>query len=210
MSDSLTLAFPMPDSPELKRAYRQLFLAVNGTAGTKKRMGDPAHLPRPWDPPTCRKPALRRELWVWLEEVVIWFNHEYVWDHNAGLIPGCWPQHPHLVHEVALLADQRRRAALDNTSSSLEDWHRFCVPAFLERLKNRTKNSCDEHHTSWPAERRFARHTSRDNRAARAGTFKADVAELTPASPVQPLPPRLEVVRTANGDLVDPVTGEAF
>ena len=92
---------------------------------------------------------------------MIWFNHEYVWDHNAGMIPACWPQHPHLVHEIAVLADQRRRAGIDPTSSALEEWHRYGVPGFLERLKTRTKNGCDEHHAPWPAEARHARCASR-------------------------------------------------
>ena len=88
------------------------------TRRRRSSIGNPNNLPRPWDPPTCTKPALRRELWKWLDEVVIWFNHEYVWDHNAGMIPACWPQHPHLVHEIAVLADQRRRAGIDPTSSA--------------------------------------------------------------------------------------------
>jgi hypothetical protein len=43
-----------------------------------------------------------------LEALVTWLNHEYVWD-VANVIPPCWP-HPHLVHEIAVLADQRHRA----------------------------------------------------------------------------------------------------
>jgi hypothetical protein len=30
---------------------------------------------------------------------VTWLNHEYVWD-VADVIPPCWPQHSHLVHET--------------------------------------------------------------------------------------------------------------
>ncbi len=118
MTGLLVLPFPTPSSDELRKAYNDLYLAVNGDEDTEKRIGNPNKLPRPWDPPTCTKPALRRELWAWLDEVVTWFNHEYVWDHNAGMIPACWPQHPHLVHEIAVLADQRRRAGIDPTSSA--------------------------------------------------------------------------------------------
>ena len=53
-------------------------------------------LPRPWDPTSIREPQLRRELWTWLDHVVDWLNVEYVWD-IVGIIPPCWPQHPHLV-----------------------------------------------------------------------------------------------------------------
>lgn len=49
-------------------------------------LGDPALLPRPWDPATCQDPLLRQEVWDWLEEFVVWFNREYVWDPNAGMI----------------------------------------------------------------------------------------------------------------------------
>jgi hypothetical protein len=45
---------------------------------------------------------------------------EYVWE-VADAIPACWPQHPHLVHEIAVLADQRRRAGHAFTSDALEE-----------------------------------------------------------------------------------------
>jgi len=54
------------------------------------------------------------------EDVVTWLNREYVWDVGA-VIPGCWPQHPHLVHEIAVLADQRRRAGASLTSDTIEE-----------------------------------------------------------------------------------------
>ncbi|MCC6497164.1 MAG: hypothetical protein IT193_13005 [Propionibacteriaceae bacterium] len=171
MTAPLALPFPMPDTTELARAYRELNMAVNGDDATKKKIGDPGLLPRPWDPPTCNKPALRAELWVWLDAVVTWFNHEYVWDPAAGMIPPCWPQHPHLVHEIAVLADQRRRAALDPTSSSLEEWHRYGAPNFLDRMRKRMKNGCDEHHQAWPAQGRFERHIGRVAKSARGAVF---------------------------------------
>lgn len=209
MTGPLVLPFPPPNSSELRKAYNELFLAVNGDEATKKRIGNPAKLPRPWDPPTCLKPELRRELWAWLDEVVTWFNHEYVWDHNAGMIPACWPQHPHLVHEIAVLADQRRRAGLDPTSSALEEWHRYGVPGFLERLKTRTKNSCDEHHTGWPTEARHRRQVSRMAVNERARLFVDDVSASTPTNPEpDPAPRTLHIVRSPSGEFIDPNTGE--
>ena len=211
MTGPLVLPFPTPSSNELRKAYNDLYLAVNGDEETKKRIGNPNKLPRPWDPPTCIKPALRRELWTWLDEVVIWFNHEYVWDHNAGMIPACWPQHPHLVHEIAVLADQRRRAGLDPTSSALEEWHRYGIPGFLERLKTRIKSGCDEHHTHWPAEGRHARCVGRSAIEARAQLFGVDTAALGSPDPARTAkPPALRLVRRPNGELMDPVTGEVF
>lgn len=207
MTGPLVLPFPPPDSKELRKAYSDLYLAVNGDEETKKRIGNPNKLPRPWDPATCLKPDLRAELWAWLDDVVIWFNHEYVWDHNVGMIPACWPQHPHLVHEIAVLADQRRRAGLDPTSSALEEWHRYCVPGFLERLKTRTKNSCDEHHIAWPALARHLRHVSGPASADRERAFADDAAALRPPYPDLG-PPGLRLVRAPSGELLNPVTGE--
>ena len=211
MNEPLVLPFPPPDSVELKKAYRNLYLSANGTDADKKRLGNPANLPRPWDPASCTNPTLRRELWAWLDDFVIWFNHEYVWDHNAGMIPACWPQHPHLVHEIAVLADQRRRAGIDPTSSALEEWHRFGIPGFVQRLTNRTKNSCDEHHTKWPAEARHARGSSKAVATGRAQLFAADIAALKPAEPsLEATRVPLQLVRKEDGDLVDPATGEVF
>ena len=209
MSEPLILPFPPPDGVELKKAYRNLYLSANGTEADKKRIGNPAKLPRPWDPASCTNPALRRELWTWLEKFVVWFNHEYVWDHNTGMIPACWPQHPHLVHEIAVLADQRRRAGLDPTSSALEEWHRFGIPGFLERLKTRTKNSCDEHHATWPAEARYARGASQAAADGRAQFFDADVESTSPHETIaEAKPPVRRVLRRLSGELVDPTTGE--
>lgn len=170
----LALPFPMPDGPELSAAYKDLYLAAEGDDETKERIGDPALLPRPWDPPTCRKRQLRQELWEWLDAVVTWFNTEYVWDSTAGMIPPCWPQHPHLVHEVAVLADQRRRAGIDTSSNTLEEWHRYTVPAFLDRLRQRTKSHCDERHQPWPARARYARHLAADATAERRRALRLD------------------------------------
>jgi hypothetical protein len=82
-------------------AYRELELAATGRL-----------LPRPWEPATCRTPQLRQQLWCWLEAVVDWLTTENTWD-VADTIPSCWPQ---LVHEIAVLADQRRRAGHAFTS----------------------------------------------------------------------------------------------
>lgn len=210
MSEPLVLPFPPPDGVELKKAYRNLYLSANGTEADKKRIGNPANLPRPWDPPSCTNPALRRELWNWLEKFVIWFNHEYVWDHNAGMIPACWPQHPHLVHEIAVLADQRRRAGIDPTSSALEEWHRFGIPGFLERLKTRTKNSCDEHHAYWPAEARYVRGASDAATDGRLQPFDADVETLRGPGPEPKGTTSRPLLRQPSGELVDPGTGEVF
>jgi hypothetical protein len=199
------LPFPLPNGPELSAAYRDLHLAAHGDDETKKKIGDPALLPRPWDPPSCRKLQLRQELWDWLDEFVTWFNSEYVWDPNAGMIPPCWPQHPHLVHEIAVLADQRRRAGIDTSSNTLEEWHRYTVPGFLDRLKERTGHHCDEHHQAWPARARYTRHVSESAVTERQRTLQRDSGSNRPNPHDRQRQWRLE---DEGGHTIDPATGE--
>ncbi len=120
---------------------------------------------------------MRHDLWEWLEDVVIWLNREYTWD-VSGLIPSCWPLHPHLVHEIAVLADQRRRAGLAMTSDALEEWHRYCLPAFTDRLRNRLRAHCDDEHKSWPAKPRHNEHLADASRQRRENTFAHDIDAL--------------------------------
>ncbi|HEY3409006.1 MAG TPA: hypothetical protein VGK53_12605 [Propionicimonas sp.] len=199
----LDLPFPLPNGPELSAAYKDLHLAAHGDDDIKEKIGDPVLLPRPWDPPTCRKRQLRQELWKWLDDVVTWFNTEYVWDPTAGMIPACWPQHPHLVHEIAVLADQRRRAGIDTSSNSIEEWHRYTVPAFLDRLRQRIKSHCDEHHQPCPARTRFARHVSELAVAGRQQLFWTDCGD--PSSPRHTT--AMSVVNE-NAVAIDPATGQ--
>ena len=156
MESQLVWPFPMPDDL-IRAAYWNLHLSENGTEDQKRRLGPASQLPRPWDIATCTDPDLRAAVWHWYTDVVTWFNHEYVWDPNAGMIPPCWRQHPHLIHDIGVLADQRRLVALATNSNSLEEWHRYSVPAFLERLADRVRQHCDDHHQPWPARSRFAR-----------------------------------------------------
>lgn len=200
------LPFPMPDGPELKTVYKDLALAAKEDPATRKKYGDAIGLiPRPWDPPTCTKPELRKELWSWLDDVVTWFNSEYVWDPTAGMIPLCWPQHPHLVHEIASLADQRRRAGLDTSSNMLEEWHRYTVPGFLERLKERTRHHCDEHHQAWPARARYARHISKPAVADRQQVLNPDGRGDRRSPRGRQKGWRLE---DKDGNTIDPASGE--
>lgn len=110
LASSGLLVRSFPDvGPLMRLAYRELRLAAHGSEQQQRALGDLTRLPRPWDVASCRQPDLRAEVWAWLEAVVEWLNHEYVWD-AATMIPPCWPAHPHLVHELGVIADQRRRA----------------------------------------------------------------------------------------------------
>ncbi|HYO18957.1 MAG TPA: hypothetical protein VES02_09880 [Dermatophilaceae bacterium] len=200
----LAQPFPRPGRL-LEHAYWELSIAANGTPEQVKALGDLRRLPRPWDPPTCTHPDLRLELWVWLDDVVTWINHEYVWDTEA-FIPACWPEHPHLVHDLAVLADQRRRAGTANTSDALEDWHRYALPAFLDRMAARLKSHCEDGHQPWPSIGRQARHSSDPHRRRRIRSFKEDSQKPLSETPdATPHRPRLSVV---DGDVVDTQTGE--
>lgn len=199
----LILAFPEP-GPRLAKAYRDLHIAGNGTPAERQLFGNPALLPRPWEPATCTNPALRAELWDWLEHVVTWFNHELAWQ-TTQAIPPCWPHHPHLIHDIATLADQRRRAHIALTSDNLTHWQNHTVPAFLDRLHNQVGGLCDNHHQDWPARSRHRRHRDQAD-AQRTPAYAQDVTQATQrwdanasASPALPL----ALIDLHTGEIVD-------
>ena len=203
------MIYPFPQPGELVGlAYREMHIAVNGTPEQQDELGNHALLPRPWEPATCDEPGLRHELWQWLEAVVIWLNHDYTWDaQQGGMIPACWPQHPHLIHEIAVLADQRRRAGLAKTSDALEEWHRYCLPAFTDRVLTRLRSHCDDGHTTWPGRPRHNEHTSQANARHREDAFAGDVDALPERRRQRRTPnagPRLGVVDLETGELRDP------
>ena len=165
--------------PLLATAFNDLYLAADGTPEQKKAIENPELLPRPWDPPSCHDPKLRADLWAWLDRVVAWINHEYVWD-PATMIPPCWPLHPHLVHEIAVLADQRRRAGIAHDSNGLEEWHRYSLPGLLDRMQTRLKNHCDQDHQPWPARSRHTRYQDDRNALTRQHAFTDDAGTCQP------------------------------
>ena len=200
----LAAPFPAP-GPVLRRAFAELAQTANSAPGqAAAAVGDPEDLPRPWDPPTCRGP-LRAEVWAWLDAVVTWLNRAYTWD-VTDTIPACWPQHPHLIHELAVLADQRRHAGAALTSDPLEEWHRYTLPAFTDRLRARTRDHCEQGHQPWPARGRHTRHLAdtphRETVFARdvaADTARADHDTQTPQRR-----PRFAVVDPVTGAITDP------
>jgi len=198
----LILGFPAPGTRILK-AYADVWEAQNGSAEQKKKLDHPSDLPRPWDPATCLDPELRWELWVWLDEVAEWINSEYVWEASGdGCIPDCWPLHPHIVHELGVVADQRRRAGQASKSDLLENWHKYVLPGFMDRMKQRLKQSCDDDHQPWPARGRYTRYTGEAGCELRLRAFKSDSATLShdeDAARTQP---------PGGCDLIDPDTGE--
>ncbi len=200
-STELVLGFPTP-GPLIGTAYRDLYLAAEGSDNQKAAIGDPSLLPKPWDPPTCRNPHLRAELWEWLDQVVLWLNHEYVWD-PEGMIPPCWPHHPHVVHELAVLADQRRRAGISPDSTGPAEWPRSPLPRPLARLRGRLQSHCDQDHQAWPARSRQVRHTGDSHTQRRHAAFADDIRRLGASELIAPARPRLTLLNTETGELLD-------
>ena len=198
----LVLDFPNPGQ-RIEHAYRELHLTQHGTAEQKAVLGPLEALPRPWDPASVKEPRQRRELWAWLEAFVSWLNHEHTWDVGA-VIPLCWPLHPHLVHEIAVLADQRRRAGKALTSDALEEWHRYALPAFVDRMKLRLKSHCEERHQEWPGRARHTRHVSDEQRHRRERLYLQDEATRRSTGPEPPSTgPRLQLVDRETGEVHD-------
>jgi hypothetical protein len=194
----LVLPFPQP-GPVIRRLYRHWWTVENGTDLERERIKDrPAG--RPWEPATLGTNGERFELWRWLEDVVQWFNHEYAWD-TSQVIPECWPEHPHLVHEIAVLADARRRAGSTPDSGALEEWHRVCVPWFLSRMRDSIKAHCEERHQAWPARARYARHADQESLNLRRLRTMEDV-EAAGFRSVNPW------VKDVGGDEINIITGE--
>ena len=157
LASAITWAFPEPDRL-VRHAFGQLRVARSGDENEKRQqLGgmNPADLPRPWDPPTC-SPALRKHVWVWLDRVAAWINHEYAWVYDR-FIPTCWPAHPHVAHELAVVASLRYDAESALAADTLEDWHRYTLPGFLDRMATRLGTSpCQPgKHNDWPAATRF-------------------------------------------------------
>ena len=195
---------PFPEvGPLMRQAYRELTIAANGSKEQVRALGDTRLLPRPWDPATCRNPNLREELWTWLDAVVTWLNSEYVWDVDA-VIPTCWPRHPHLVHDIAVLADQRRRAGAALDSDPLEEWHRYSLPAFVERTRSRIKNHCEDGHQPWPAKGRYARHANETSQHTRAQAFARDLqSRIQHPTGTPPSRTPLTIVDLHTGEITD-------
>jgi hypothetical protein len=174
VSGQITRRFPHP-TPLLEHAFADLQIARTGDDQARTGLGPLSGLARPWDPPSC-PPLLRAELWAWLDRVVGWLNHDYSWQAER-VIPACWPAHPHLVHELAVLACLRLSAGHALTAEAMEDWHRYALPGFYDRMHTRLGGSpCQPgSHKPWPGAGRATDYASADAVTKRSAVFEADV-----------------------------------
>lgn len=156
--DQLDLTMTFPEPPDSMLHIVALLQVL--------RRGDPdemaAHglnsntvLPRPWKPGSCPL-DLRREIWRWCGEVVQWINHDFAWRPQDS-IPKCWPRHPHIAQELPSVAYLRWVADGALSPESLEDWHRYTLPMFIDRMAARLSQSgCVRgNHQQWPSRVRW-------------------------------------------------------
>lgn len=130
------MAAPFPEPPGVvARVLDELRIAAAATDETEHESRRVATLPRPWDPPSC-PPELRRNIYLWLDDVAGWINEQHTWRPDR-VIPICWDLHPHIVHELATVACLRWEATFERTPAAIEEWHRYTVPAFLVRVVDR-------------------------------------------------------------------------
>jgi hypothetical protein len=107
------------------------------------------------------------------------------------------------VHEIAVLADQRRRAGHALTSDALEEWHRYSLPAFTARMKTRLRNHCEDGHQPWLAKGRHTRYAAESSRRAREDQYARDVGSLRPIEAKGRRRPRLGLVDLDTGEIND-------
>ncbi len=167
--------FPEPPA-SVADALRCLQILRSGDTTRIQELGlDQERLARPWEPATC-EPGLRRAMWEWCDSVVAWLNSDYQW-RPAGMIPPCWPQHPHLTHELPVLACLRWAAEDATVAEPLEDWHRITLPAFLERMTQRLDNTkclTTGVHQDWPGRAKYAAYTTTEAVEQRQALFHPD------------------------------------
>ena len=179
----------------------------------QKALGNHALLPRPWEPATCLDPELRHELWEWLEEVVIWLNHEYTWD-VSGLIP-------HLLARAPAPGPRdrgARRPAPPRRAGHDQRRARGVAPLLparrsLDRMRNRLRAHCDDEHARWPGRPRHNEYTATPTRSAERTPSPATSTRCPKARSVakQPLKaPRLGLIDLETGEVISDGPDERF
>lgn len=163
----------MPQPPEsVARAYNLVGeLAAKGAKGAAELKV----AARPWIPADCEDPMLRRAIWGWCEKVAGWLNEEYVWLPGA-YVPACWPRHPHIAHELPVLAFSLWAAQDAESLEPLAVWQRDTFPRFCERMAARLGSGhCrDGRHDTCPGLPRQAAYHEPEAATGRRAAIDAD------------------------------------
>ncbi|MGK2876717.1 MAG: hypothetical protein ACSLEW_13950 [Nocardioides sp.] len=175
MTEPSAMASPFPRPPDLvqEQFERAAHLAGLEDPSKSERVAF-GLLQRPWIPSSC-SPDLRFLIYGWLDEVVAWINEDCLW-RTERAVPACWEQHPHIVHELAVVATLRWHAELALTPAAMEDWLRFTLPQFLDRMATRVgETGCPPGaHQPHPGSSRNDAY--RDARSLRASRREQDVS----------------------------------
>jgi hypothetical protein len=179
--------FPEPGQT-VRTAMEQLQQASIDPPEDEEALRELAAMPRPWDPGSC-KGALRRELWMWLDQVAAWVNQQHLWNLTRPGIPECWPAHPHLVHDLAVLACSRYYTTFAVTPAALEDWQRHQLPGFLDRIRDRLAEGCQPaRHQPRPRQDRDRSLVAPPAREARSARYADDLTQAATTPPAHPRP----------------------
>lgn len=170
---ALVIARGMPQPPEsVSRAFDLVKDLVAEGAEAKAEM---AVADRPWVPAHCADQVLRRAVWGWCDEVAGWLNEQYVWLPDQ-YVPACWPLHPHIAHELPVLAFTLWAAQHADTIEPLTTWQEQTFPRFCERMTARLgAGHCrDGRHDTCPGKPRQAAYYDRDAVTRRHAVIDAD------------------------------------
>jgi hypothetical protein len=81
-----------------------------------------------------------------------------------------------VVHDLAVVASVRVFATMTATPSALDEWHRYTLPGFLDRLQVRLGEGCPPgRHATRPRNDRDQRLVSSEHRARQEGAFRRDL-----------------------------------
>ncbi len=180
----MVIAHPFPEPPAWVQDVMAVWEVVRGGDPDElERIGDVDDLPRPWDPTSCAG-ELRYDLWTWCDQVAEWVNQDYAWRPTL-MVPACWPKHAHIAQELPTLACLRYAAGRASGPELLEDWHRYALPGFLERMTGRLgEGSCRSgKHNDWPAKPRHQAHLTDEAVEERKTLFFADANPPVPLRP---------------------------
>lgn len=148
---------PFPPPPALVLGALELLADVDRRGARHPASDDfSGDLERPWEPASCTG-ELGASIWGWCNDAAAWVNHEFAW-RPAHMLPACWREHPHIARELPVLAVLRWRAETATAPEQVEEWNRYALPTFLDRMVDRLgESTCRTgRHQVWPAQSRYA------------------------------------------------------